>query len=339
MKVFTKIIIILLALILVTDIASSFYFYNLSVARTKKDFLANDSALISTVAAENISTSSGDVAVSAKLYSAKLEDTVELDWFNNQPYEEVSITSGDGLRLVGYYLKAEQPSGKTAILAHGYSSKGTYMGSYAKIYYDLGYNVLLPDSRGHGKSEGNNIGFGWTDRKDFLQWIDFVISMTGQETQIVLHGVSMGGAAVLMTSGEKLPSSVKAVVSDCAYTSVQAELEYQLNRLFKLPAFPLLDTTSLLTKLRAGYSFKEASALEQVKKSSTPTLFIHGDSDMFVPSGMVYELYDACTSPKDIYIVQGAGHGTAFETDVPGYKNKIREFIEKYVDVTLLLQP
>ncbi|OPX46029.1 alpha/beta hydrolase family protein [Ruminiclostridium hungatei] len=332
MKVVTKIIIILLLLILVTDIASSFYFYNLSVARTKKDFLANDSALRSTVTAESISTTSADVAVSAKLYSVKQEDTVELDWFNNQLYKEVSITSDDGLRLVGYYLSAEQPTDKTVIMAHGYSSQGTYMGSYAKIYYDMGYNVLLPDSRGHGKSEGNYIGFGWTDRKDFLKWIDFIISQTGQDAQIVLHGVSMGGAAVLMTSGEELPSAVRAVVSDCAYTSVQAELEYQLDRLFKLPAFPVLDTTSLLTRLRAGYSFKEASALEQVKKSSTPTLFIHGDSDMFVPSSMVYELYDASTCPKDIYIVQGAGHGAAFETDVSGYKNKIREFTEKYVN-------
>ena len=134
-----------------------------------------------------------------------------------------------------------------------------------------------------------------------------------------------------MTSGEVLPEAVKAIISDCSYTSVQAELQYQLKRLYKLPSFPVLNSTSLLTKLRAGYSFKEASALEQVKKSKTPTLFIHGDADKFVPYSMVHELYEACSSEKDIYIVPGAGHGTAFETDVSGYKKMVKEFADKYV--------
>ncbi|MDF2988637.1 MAG: alpha/beta superfamily hydrolase, partial [Eubacterium sp.] len=136
---------------------------------------------------------------------------------------------------------------------------------------------------------------------------------------------------VLMTSGENLPSAVKAIVSDCAYTSVKAELEYQLKRMYNLPSFPLLNSTSLLSKIRAGYSFEEASALEQVKKSKTPTLFIHGDADEFVPYSMVHQLYEACSSPKDLLTVPGAGHGTAFDTDIAGYKAKVREFVEKYV--------
>ncbi len=331
MKVFLKILSVLILIVLVTDIAASFYFYHISIARTSKDFLANDSALINEITAENISVSTADVPANAKLYSTIQEDAVETDWFSKQPYEEVSITSEDGLKLAGYYLGATVPTDKTAILAHGYSSQGTYMGSYAKIYYDMGYNVLLPDDRGHGNSEGNFIGFGWADRKDYLKWIDFIINKVGRESQIVLHGVSMGGATVLMTGGELLPAAVKAIVSDCSYTSVQAELEYQLKRLYNIPAFPILDSTSLLSKIRAGYSFKEASALEQVKKSKTPTLFIHGDADKFVPFGMVYELYEACTSEKDIYIVPGAGHGTSFDTDTAGYRNKVTEFVGKYV--------
>ncbi len=329
MKMFLKLLGILLVIVIVADIAASFYFYNLSVARTNKDFLANDTALITEVP-ENAKALAADVAANAKVYAATEEEFDE-DWFDRQPYEEVSITSDDGLKLVGYYLAAITPTDKTTILAHGYSAQGTYMSSYAKIYYDMGYNVLLPDDRGHGKSDGDYIGFGWMDRKDYLKWIDFIINKVGNESQIVLHGVSMGGATVLMTSGENLPSAVKAIVSDCAYTSVQAELEYQMKRLYKLPSFPILDSTSLMTKIRAGYSFEEASALEQVKKSKTPTLFIHGDADKFVPYSMVHQLYDACSSEKDLLIVPGAGHGTAFATDIAGYKAKVREFVEKYV--------
>ncbi len=346
MKMFLKILAVLLLIIFVTNIGASYFFYNLSVARNKKDFLSQDSALINTVSVESVTSSDqqmdGIVTANAKVYlaqpedvveatSAQQEDIVEVDWFNKQPYEEVSITSEDGLRLVGYYLAAATPTDKTAILAHGYSSKGMWMGSYAKIYYDLGYNVLLPDDRGHGISEGNYIGFGWADRNDYLKWINFIINKIGDKSQIVLHGVSMGGATVLMTGGERLPEAVKAIVADCSYTSVWAELEYQLKRLYKLPAFPILNSTSLLTKLRAGYSFEEASALVQVKKSKTPTLFIHGDSDKFVPTSMVYELFEASNSEKDLYIVQGAGHGNSLDTNVTGYKNKVREFTEKYV--------
>lgn len=338
MKMFIKLIIIFILIFFVSDIAASFYFYDLSIARTKKDFLRNDSALarsFSDEAPSALNTAADALPANAKVFSSTVvieDEKAEIDWFTKQPYEEVNITSDDGLDLVGYYLPSLAPSVKTAILAHGYSAQGTYMGSYAKIYYDMGYNVLLPDDRAHGKSEGNYIGFGWADRKDYIKWINYIIDSVGRNSQIILHGVSMGGATVLMTSGENIPDNVKAIISDCAYTSVWDELKYQLKRMYNLPAFPILNTTSFLSKIRAGYSFKEASALKQVKSSKTPTLFIHGDADKFVPFYMVNELYQACSSEKDIFIVSGAGHGDAYDTDTAGYKNKVREFAEKYIN-------
>jgi fermentation-respiration switch protein FrsA (DUF1100 family) len=316
-----KFLLIFISLALIIDFVLGIYFYNISVARNNKDFLAKDTALKKSAAV------SADVVFSSE--AADLSN--DMDWFGRQVLEEVNLISFDGLKLTGYFLKASSPSTKTAILAHGYSSQGMYMGLYAKLYYDLGYNVLMPDDRGHGKSEGNYIGFGWVDRKDYLDWIDFIIDKVGPESQIVLHGVSMGGATVLMTSGENLPVNVKAIVSDCAYTSVKEELKYQLKRMYNLPSFPLLDTVSLLSGIKAGYYLNEASALKQVKKSNTPTLFIHGDSDEFVPSYMVNDLYNACSSEKDIFIVQGANHGTAYNTDPEGYRKKVIDFIKKFV--------
>lgn len=187
------------------------------------------------------------------------------------------------------------------------------------------------DDRGHGKSEGSYIGFGWQDRKDYLKWIDYTINTVGKDSEIVLHGVSMGGATVLMTSGEDLLDNVKAIISDCAYTSVKDQLEYQLKEMYHLPSFPIMQSTSLLTKIRAGYSFEEASALEQVAKAKTPILFIHGDADAFVPYEMVNRLYEKCRSEKDIFIVPNAQHGTAYRDDKVGYEKKVTEFISKYV--------
>lgn len=136
----------------------------------------------------------------------------------------------------------------------------------------------------------------------------------------------------MMTSGEELPPNVKAIVEDCGYTSVKDELTFQLKRMYHLPAFPIVDTTSMLTKIRAGYSFNEASALEQVKKSVTPTLFIHGDSDTFVPTEMVHTLYENSPVEKELYIVPKAGHGEAFRMDPVKYESVVTGFVGKFIE-------
>jgi fermentation-respiration switch protein FrsA (DUF1100 family) len=289
----------------------SAYFYDKAVARNSKDFIASSKDL-----------SKQAKGPGAKDYSA---------WIKTQPYETVSIQSFDGLRLVGYYLPAASPSARTVILAHGYSSRGLHMSEFARFYSErLGYNVLMPDARGHGESEGDYIGFGWHERLDYLRWIDWVLGRAGADSRIVLHGISMGGATVLMASGEPLPPNVRAIVEDCGYTSAYDELAYQLRRMYGLGPAPIIPDTSKLTKERAGYTFEEASALDQVRKSRTPILFIHGDADTFVPFEMVRILYDACPSEKELFIVSGAGHGEAFGKDRQGYEAAVEAFLRKH---------
>jgi len=254
------------------------------------------------------------------------------EWWNSQNFEQWEMDSDDGIHLQAYYLAAQEPSNKTAIIAHGYTGNAVEMSGYAELYYErLGFNVLLPDGRAHGRSGGNSIGFGWLERKDYLKWIQRAIEVNGADTQIVLHGVSMGGATVMMTSGEKLPVNVKAVVEDCGYTSVKDELSFQLKRMYHLPTFPILHATSLLTKLRAGYFFGEASALKQVRKSQTPTLFIHGDNDTFVPTDMVHTVYENSPVEKELYIVPGAGHAEAYRVNPEKYESVVARFIGRFV--------
>lgn len=306
-----------LALILL--IVASFYFYDVAINRDKKDFLEYSEDL-----KENFSEAARD---------SEDHELNGPEWVESKSYETWTITSEDGLKLTGYYMPAEAPSDRVAILAHGYSSQGKEMGTYAKFYHEvLGYHVLMPDARGHGASEGDYIGFGWQERKDYLLWINKIIEALGQESKVILHGISMGGATVMMVSGEELPEQVKAIIEDCGYTSVDEELSYQLKRMYNLPSFPMLHATSLLTKLKAGYSFFEASALNQVKKNKLPMLFIHGANDTFVPTRMVYRLYEACRVPKELLVIEGAGHGLSYRTDKEAYEDKVIEFIGTYVE-------
>ena len=84
---------------------------------------------------------------------------------------------------------------------------------------EMGFTVLMPGLRGHGESTGHYIGMGWHNRLDMLRWIDEIVR-DDPEAEIVLFGISMGGATVMMTSGEALPPNVKVIVEDCGYTSV-----------------------------------------------------------------------------------------------------------------------
>jgi uncharacterized protein len=249
-------------------------------------------------------------------------------WFAKQELEELEQTSYDGLTLKAIYLEHENPSGKVVILAHGYRGHKEQMDDYAKLYYDQGFSVLMPDARGHGESEGDYIGYGWHDRKDYQKWIDILIEEK-QATDIILHGNSMGAALVLMTSGEDLPPEVKGIVADSGYTSVLEELKYQLKHLYGLPSFPLMNITSIITDIRAGYTFKEASSIEQVKKNTRPLLIIHGDADELVPTDMAYEIYEAAKGDKELWIVPNAGHTKAYEMETEEFEKRINAFIEK----------
>ncbi|MFC5468995.1 alpha/beta hydrolase [Cohnella suwonensis] len=300
---------------------SSLYFYRMAVARADKSFLSGNPDLAANASAR--------AAVGSETNAHSLPND---DWWERQSITDWSIASDDGLRLHAYFIPTNPISDKTAILAHGYSGDAKQLVPLAEMYKDtFGYNVLLPDARGHGRSDGKYIGFGWPERLDYVKWIDKVIAHVGPQAQIVLHGISMGGATVLMTSGEKLPANVKAVVGDCGYTSVKDQLAYQLKRMYRMPSFPMIPSTSLMTRIKAGYFFGEASALAQVRKSRTPTLFIHGEADTFVPTRMAHELYENGPSDKSLYLVPGAGHGLARHADPASYEREVGRFIGQYV--------
>lgn len=309
MKLWIKILIGVTLLVTVVLVFAGNYFYNYAVVPSEKDFLEGDTP----------GTTKTNEESSAQSWFANPD--------NRKEWQQIST---DGLKLSAIYLPATD-SHKTAIVAHGYMGNAETMANYAKMFHDLGYNVLVPDARGHGKSEGDYIGFGWHERKDYVKWIDQVLETNGQSEEIVLYGISMGAATVMMTSGESLPTNVKAIIEDCGYSSVNEELAYQLNELFSLPPFPLIQVTSLMTKIRAGYFFGEADAIKQLEKNQLPMLFIHGDADTFVPYEMLDKVYQTTNGPKEKYIVPGAEHAKAYSIDPENYQKTVSSFLEKYV--------
>lgn len=241
--------------------------------------------------------------------------------------QDVSIVSYDDLKLHGTLV--DNQSDVYVIMVHGYRGDGASIISPIKKMNNEGYNLLIPDLRGHGKSEGDYIGMGWDDRHDILQWIHFLLDRN-PDISIVLYGVSMGGATVMNVAGEDIPHQVKAVIEDCGYTSVWDLFKAHID-MSHLESEIALRMASFATRLRAGYALEDDQPIEQVKKSKIPILFIHGDQDDFVPFSMLDDLYNAANCEKQKLIIQGAGHANSCSVNTKLYYQTIFDFIDKSV--------
>lgn len=249
------------------------------------------------------------------------------------------INMPSGERHHGYFIRQATDSTKNAadsttmsrpvaIVVHGWRDTAIKFMTIARIYEQTGYHVLMPDLHAHGLSEGEAVQMGWKDRKDVLHWMTVASKLFGTN-DFVIHGVSMGAATTMCVSGEKMPECVKTVrfVEDCGYTSVWDEFSYELKEEFGLSDFPILYASSLLCKIKYGWSFGEASSIKQVGKCPYPMLFIHGDDDTFVPSEMVHPLYEAKQGEKDLWITKGTKHAQSYSDYREEYIQRVRAFI------------
>lgn len=255
------------------------------------------------------------------------------EWLLAQELEHITIKSRDGLTLHGDFLPSEVQSDKLAICGHGYTGCGLKdCVSIAVFFHRMGYNCLIVDHRAHGKSEGDYVGFGILDRFDMKAWVDFMERRFNGNVRIALYGVSMGATIAIMTAGiSSLSPCVKAVVADCAFTSPYDVFAHILKRDYHMPPFPIMNINDMLCRKKAGYGFRDYSTLDAVKSTGIPMLFIHGRDDNFVPLYMSKQNYEACRSPKDIFIVDNAAHAASYYESKEAYEAKVKIFLEKYV--------
>lgn len=243
--------------------------------------------------------------------------------------EDAYIESYDGLRLHAYQ-DFNESSDVYVLLMHGYKAGPFTMSIYAEHYRELGFNIIVPDERAQGRSEGRYITMGYKEKIDLVSWLDYILSVE-PDARIILHGVSMGAATVMMATGGELPENVVCAVEDCGFTSAWDVFASVLKTGFHLPTFPILNATEVVTRLVAGFTLHEADALSAVSRSTTPTLFIHGSADTFVPFSMLDVLYEAASCPKEKLVIEGAAHGLAAKTDPELYFTVLDRFVFSYL--------
>ena len=236
-----------------------------------------------------------------------------------------TITSFDGLTLCADYYEY-QKGAPVELMFHGYrgSVRRDLSGGIHRCFA-VGHNVLAVHQRSSAESEGKVITFGIKEHKDCLDWIDFLIGLQGADVKIMLTGISMGAATVLMASDQDLPENVVGILADCGYTSPKAIIKKVIKDL-KLPPNLLYPFVRLGARLFGKVDLESHAPLQAVANSKVPILFVHGDTDAFVPYNMSRQLYDACKGEKRFLTVKGAGHGLSFAVDAKGYYDTLLEF-------------
>ena len=246
-------------------------------------------------------------------------------WIRQLPRQEFSITSHDGLQLWGTYYECF-PGAVTELMFHGYrgSAERDLCGGVQRAF-SLGRNVLIVDQRTACRSQGHSITFGILEKRDCLAWVDFMVRHFGPDTKIILTGISMGAATVLMAAGEDLPDHVVGVLADCGYSSAKAIIS-KCAADMKLPPKLMYPFIRLGALLFAGFDPDSDSPLEAIRRCKKPVIFFHGEDDAFVPCDMSREVYEACTAPKRLVTIPGAGHGLCYIIDPETYLNEMADF-------------
>lgn len=251
-----------------------------------------------------------------------------VDWLHQQDIETWQLHANDPHNKVVATWVPKPGSNKAVIVSHGYKGTGETMANFAHMFNELGYNVLLPDDRGQGRSSGKYLNFGWIDRIDYVDWIYRIIARLGENCEIILHGVSMGGATVELTAGEELPTNVKAIIADCGYSNLEDEMGYLLNTEFHLPKHPFLELASLVNKQKLGFYLRDVAPERELQKNHRPILFIHGERDVYVPTQMSRINYNNNAGPKRLWIVPSAVHAESFWINPYHYQTHVARFLE-----------
>lgn len=301
------------AFLFLSVLVSGFYAFSVACVRKKElDWLKKES-------------------VEDSPYSEFYDSIVAADkWLHDHHAEDLYIRSADGLMLHGLWVPADFANG-TMILVHGYrSNQLADFGFVLDHYHKEGYNLLLPEQRCHGKSEGRYITFGVKESDDVLRWIDYHNIAFG-EYSIVLCGLSMGASTVMYLADEPLPRNVKGIIADCGFTSPKDIISCVYKTVTHIPPGPSIWVTDILARLFAGFHLSQKDTRITLTKNRLPILFIHGLADEYVPYEMSKQSFSACSGHKELLLVEGAGHAVSFLVD----KDRYTAAVDKILNMTL----
>lgn len=238
----------------------------------------------------------------------------------------ISFKMSDGYIINGD-ISLNDPK-RIIVFAHGHGSNREGSIKFTKIFYDMGYSLLLYDHRGHGDNARTHLTMGVQESKDLAEIVDFLHEKYGNDVEIGLFGYSMGGATVCLAS-RYLQNKVKFIVSDCAYSSLAFECNNQCI-VHKIPLIPTILFMQLFFKIKYNLSFKNCDVKKAIESNLLPICFFHGGKDRTVFASNSKRLFEASGSKiKKYNYFENAGHSRCIEIDPGLYKQKLQAFLKE----------
>ncbi len=268
----------------------------------------------------------------AKLNPRRLAQTDEMIERTAARRTDFTVHANDGVELRGWKIVPASANGDWVLLFHGVSDNRTGDLGHAEFLLRNGYSVVMMDSRAHGESGGEMATYGWKERYDTV-----AISNALCETENVRHtyalGVSMGAAIALQSAA--VEPRIAAVAAEDPFASLrEVSYDYAGFDLSPLPGETIFRPATIFAldamKKAGGFDPDEVSPEKAVAQRAFPVLLICGTEDHRIPCRHAQEIYESATGPKELWIVQGAGHASALGQAPVEYENRVVSFFEKY---------
>jgi uncharacterized protein len=246
--------------------------------------------------------------------------------------EDLSVQVLDKVELRGWKIRAPEPSGDWVLLFHGVADNRTGVLGPAELLLRHGFSVVMMDSRAHGRSGGDMATYGWEERYDTVAIADALYA-TERMRHLFALGVSMGAAIALQSAA--VEPRIQGVVAEDPFADLR-EVSYDYaglrswpwlgKTLFRPAAIMAMHSMSNVGRFNPD----EVSPEKAVAERPFPVLLICGTRDATIPCRHAERIYKAATGPKELWIVQGAGHASALGQDPVEYENRVVSFFEKY---------
>ncbi len=250
--------------------------------------------------------------------------------------------SADGiLKTKGERIEIESPKGEYSavfaeninksnsyvVIAHGYCQNPYLTEEYARIFYNLGFNVLVPYLSGSEKGASKPVLMGESDGEIIGAFVDRIAD-NDENSKIILFGISIGSYAALQATVDRKNGNVKGVIADSCYSDLWDLSGDYLENGLGISAFPVRNIASLISGLVYGKSFKEIGPRALAETIEIPVLFIHGENDSTITVLYNNHLFESFKSDgKKQVVINGARHGDLLETDPEKYNSVIENFI------------
>lgn len=236
-----------------------------------------------------------------------------------------SVTEAD-VELAGWTIHSVHGA-PAVVLVHGFGSSRQEMLPWAHFIHDAGYNVLLFDTRGCGRSGGSTVGLGATEPRDISLAVEAARDQFGT-TKVAVLGISLGAGAAILAAADD--PRVTAVIADSAWT----DQDLQLSRLSFLPLgsvrVPLLSYGIAAVNAMVGADVAKARPLDAIARiSPRPILLIHSadDDNATTPIEGARKLFAAAGEPKELWVAPRGGHVGAINAFPDEYRARVLAFL------------